>query len=88
MQHGHVRETEDFLYLEPADILMMTKDGMSLAAIAAKYGQAKILKMLAQRMEERNLSFDTQYKGKHLMVAAMESRDIDTIDAVCFRAIP
>lgn len=84
VQHGDVYMIERFLATKPSDLLHMTKDGMSLAAIAAKHGQAKVLFPLAKQMENSRIPFDTQYKGKHLFLAALESRDIDTVDAICY----
>jgi ankyrin repeat protein len=82
--HGNVDAMDDFLKMNPEDVLRMTKDGFSLAAIAAKHGKTEVLKKLVAAMVERNIPFDKQYQGKHLVVAAMESRDIETLDAVCF----
>ena len=81
-QYDHINVVQDFLKQNPYDLLKLTKNGMSIAAIAAEHGSCRVLKLMLEACAKKAISLNEQYQGNHLLLAAISGQHLDAVDAI------
>jgi ankyrin repeat protein len=80
-QHDHIDVIKRFIKTSE-DLICLTKDGKSVAAIAAEHNSCRSLKLLVQAMIDKYVPLEKQWNGKHLLAAAVASGNIEAADVI------
>ncbi|MDF2549301.1 MAG: hypothetical protein K0S07_368 [Chlamydiales bacterium] len=62
--------------------LALTIDGKTAAAVAAEYDSSKSLKIFLKFLQARGISLEGQYRGSHLLLAAIEGGSLSCADLI------
>lgn len=85
-QHDHIDVVRSFIK-EALNLTLMTKDGRSVAAIAAENGSCRTLGLLLNAMEKKKVSLENQFTGMHLLAAAVQAGQQKAADLIIYRIL-
>lgn len=69
------------------DLIQLTKDGRSIAAIAAENNSCRSLGILMNAITDRHVPLESQYKGMHLLAAAVEGGHTEAADVIIHKIL-
>lgn len=81
-QYDHVDVIRAWIASSPKDLLMRTKQGLSVAAIAASHGSCRVLQILLKEMKKNECSLDKQWKDQHLLAIAVDRGQQKAVETI------